>query len=219
MELFPLRETDTGLHIEGVPDAVKVVRIDGANAQRLADMSLHQSDLKFALECLEAINTVPDEPNTLRRALWHSAIIHYIKCFRQGIRVLLNETVIYQGNALALEAFQFFLNLRNKHIAHDVNAYMQSLPTAALNNGTKPYKIEKIICATMTGVTLDQNSYNNLHSLVSDALKYVTAEFDVLCGILTSELEQESYESLSNRMALTVSIPPLSALKKRRDKI
>jgi hypothetical protein len=35
MESFPLREADTGLHIKGVPDAVKVVRIDGANAQRL----------------------------------------------------------------------------------------------------------------------------------------------------------------------------------------
>ena len=38
MEQFPISKTDAGLHIEGFPDALKVIRLDGPLAQRLSDL-------------------------------------------------------------------------------------------------------------------------------------------------------------------------------------
>lgn len=81
MEYFPVTKTSQGFQIEGFPEAVKVVRITGRDRQRLADLGLHKRDLDFALECLTAINQVPEQPGIVREALWRSAIVHFIKCF------------------------------------------------------------------------------------------------------------------------------------------
>jgi hypothetical protein len=49
MEQFELSKADGGLQIEGFPDAVKVIRLDGPRAKRLADLALHRADLDFGL--------------------------------------------------------------------------------------------------------------------------------------------------------------------------
>ena len=126
MEHFPITKTDAGLQIEGFPDAVKVVRIEGRQAKRFADLTLHKTDLEFASECLAAINHVPEQPWVLRQALWRAAIIHYMKCFGDGARFQLSAAKIYKGNALALGAFNYFKDIRHKHVAHDENSYAQS---------------------------------------------------------------------------------------------
>ena len=67
MEYFPVKQTSSGLHVEGFPDAEKLIKLKGKQAKRLADLKLHQSDLDFAHESLEAINRVLEGP--LRQAL------------------------------------------------------------------------------------------------------------------------------------------------------
>ncbi len=44
-----------GVHIEGFPDATGFIKLDGPKARRLGDPSLHASDLRFALDSLEAL--------------------------------------------------------------------------------------------------------------------------------------------------------------------
>jgi hypothetical protein len=217
MEQYEILKTENGYHIKGLPDAIKVVKIDTREARAVADMSLHRSDLRFSLECLNAINSTPDEPYILRQALWHSAIVHYSKCFQGSCaRISLSENKIYKNDTEGLEIFNWFKNLRNKHIVHDENSYAQSLPSAAINDGSKSFKIEKILCLTQFIVTLEQATYNNLHLLVTKALQYVENKFDELCNILTVELEKESYEDLIKRDVLSVRIPTLEEISIKR---
>lgn len=101
MEYFLTAKEDGSFIVDGIPDGMKVIRIDGPKAKRLADLSLHQWDLEFAASCLEAINQVPDEPYVIRTALWNSAIIHYTKCFGDNAaRFQLHAESIYEGNGL-----------------------------------------------------------------------------------------------------------------------
>ena len=148
MESHPISQRESGLHIEGFPDAVKVLAIKGPRAKRLSDLALHRADLDFAEECLDAINVTPEEPRVLREALWRSAILHFLKCFGDaGARFQLSAERILKGTPPeAAMAFDYFKGLRNKHIVHDENSCSQSIPGAILNNGNKAYKIEKIIC-------------------------------------------------------------------------
>lgn len=44
-----------GLSVEGIPDGVKLIALTGAEAKRLAHLTLHQSDLDFAKRCLVAL--------------------------------------------------------------------------------------------------------------------------------------------------------------------
>jgi hypothetical protein len=56
MEYFLIKQTENGLHIEGFPDAVKVIRIDGPQSKRLADLALHKADLEFAWDIGDVLN-------------------------------------------------------------------------------------------------------------------------------------------------------------------
>ena len=73
MENLSMTNTDTEIHIEGFPDAVKVIRIDGPKSKRLAALSLHNTDLVIAAKCLEMINQISDSQPFLKQMLWLAA--------------------------------------------------------------------------------------------------------------------------------------------------
>ena len=218
MDHFRITQTAAGFHVEGFPDASKVIRISGPKGRRLSDLALHKSDLDFATHCLDAINKVQDDPAVLRQALWRSAVTHYMKCFGDpGVRFQLDAQDIYKGDADALLAFDYFKHLRNKHLLHDENAYAQGLPGAILNQRGRPYKIAKIVCLSAIAETLVQGNYSNLHLLVDIARKWVGRQFDELCDLLTAELEPLSYEDLDAREAMIYTVPALDELKVARN--
>lgn len=219
MEFFELSQRESGLHIEGFPDAVKVIGIDGPRSKRLADLALHKDDLAFADSCLDAINLSPEKPSVIREALWRSAIVHFMKCFGDsGARFQLSATKILKGEPPeALMAFEYFKHLRNKHFVHDENSYAQSLPGAILNPKTKSCKIEKIVCFAAIAKTLGQENYGNLKLLIQKTHSWVIAEFDQLCDTLTAELELEPYESLLKKESLTFRAPTNDEIQKNRN--
>ena len=218
MEQFSISKTESGLYIEGFPDAVKVVTINGPEAKRLADLSLHKADLEFADACLDAINQTPENPAVAREALWRSAIVHFIKCFHSSARFKLSPEKIYKDEMPeALVAFKYFKYLRDKHFVHDENSYAQSIPGAILNNGTKSHKIEKIVCFAAFGATLEQGNCGNLKFLVSKARVWVASEFDSLCERLTATLEQECYKDLLARDAITYRVPTVDEISCPKD--
>jgi len=217
MERLSVTKTDSGFCIQGFPDAVKVIRINGPEGKRLSDLALHRADLEFAAACLEAINHVPDEPSVLREALWRGAIIHFMKCFGSSLRFQLSAKKVYKGNSMALNAFSYFDNLRNKHVVHDENAYAQSIPGAILNKGDKPYKIEKVVCFSAMAETLCQDNYSNLHLLCQTAIAWVANEFTQLCEAQTKKLEAKSYDDLYRQEAITYTAPALDQISKKRN--
>jgi len=208
MEQFSIKKTADGFHIDGFPDAVKVLRITGPMSQRLADLALHRADLDFGLECLVAINRRPEEAYVVRQALWRSAIVHFIKCFGQSdSRFSLDAKKVYKGDSGAPEPFAFFESLRNKHLVHDENSFAQCLPGAVLNKKGLDHKIAKIVCLSMIGDTLNQDNYNNLHLLATGARQWVVAQFDGLCELLTADLEPKSYDDLFAVDGVTYTAP------------
>jgi hypothetical protein len=208
MEHFDIKKTPEGFHIEGFPDAVKIIRIDGPKARRLADLALHRADLDFSLQCLEEINRAPEQPHILRQALWRSAVVHYVKCFSENeSRFSLDPSTVYKGDSGAMEPYKYFDSLRNKHLVHDENSYAQCLPGAILNRKDIDYKIAKIVCLSVIGDTLEQANFSNLHQLISRAREWIVGQFDELCNVLAAELESESYEVLFERQGITYSTP------------
>ena len=218
MEHLNISQQESGLHIEGFPDATKVIRIEGPQARRLADLALHKDDLEFADSCLDAINLAPEDPPVMREALWRSAIVHFMKCFGEsGARFQLSSVKILRNESTeALMTFNYLKHLRNKHIVHDENSYAQSLPGAILNDGSKGYKIEKIVCILAIAATLEQENYSNLKLLIQKSHAWVVAEYDQLCKILAAEFEHEQYDVLPKKKSLTFCVPTSNELQKNR---
>ena len=134
------KPNESGFRIDGFPDAVKVIAISGEKAREAADLTSHRSDLNFAAESAEEARQLFDGRALVRQALWRCAVFHYFKCFATGARSPLSKHAIYDNDAMAMEMFEYFLDLRNKHLAHDVNAYVQCIPGAVLNSRDAPAK-------------------------------------------------------------------------------
>jgi len=205
-----------GWRIEGFPDAVKVAAIKGPSALKLAHYVLHLQDLQFAHECVVTLRDNPPQAPIVREALWHSAIIHYVKCFgKNNSRSMLPRAKIYDAGPSRV-AFNYFHDLRNKHVAHDENAYSQALPGAIIAAEGKSYKIEKIVCTGFTAQTLVEANITNLCSLIEVALSWIEHQIDEICAELTKELEAEDYSALLSRPDMTYRAPTLDELGSKR---
>lgn len=206
------------LHIEGVPDAIKLVRVDGQKARRIADLALHRIDLEFSQQCLVQINRFLGASDAIvRQALWRGAVSHYMKCFGNSVaRGQLSAEKILKGESLGLEIHNYFKELRNKHIIHDENDVTQCWPSAAVNGGTKPHKVEKIITLSITADTLLEESYSNLDKLIGMSLSWVENMYEKLCSELINELEAESYQELLNRDPVFVKKPEIDSVGRAR---
>lgn len=214
-ENLSISRTDSGFRIEGYPDAEKLIKLDGPKAKRLADLALHGSDLEFSNQCLASINAHPDL--LVRESLWRSAIIFYCKCFGgSASRFKLDFDRVYKSEPEAENAFSYFQSLRNKHLVHDENSYSQCSPGAVLNKREHESKIAKIVTVSHTALTLEQGNYANLELLISKAMQWVKNEYDVLCAILTSELEEQQYDTLLAKEGLLYRTPTVEDLDKKR---
>jgi hypothetical protein len=216
MEHFEVSVTASGFHIEGFPNAIKVISIQGEKARKLADLSLHISDLDFANTYLAEINGASNY--IVQGALWRLAIVSVIKCFQhsEAREFQLNEKTIFDGDDLGQEVFQFFKALRNKHIVHDENSYAQSIPGLILNNKEHTYKIEKVVCFGAFGESLSQENFSNLSLLIKKAREWAQGEFDALCDQITQEMEALSFDELFAMEAIVYSPPKVDDIKKKR---
>ncbi len=214
METFAVRLEGNTFVPEGLPDAKFYVALDDFLSKQIAHYALHKHDLDFVLNCLDEINKT--DVDVVRRALWQMAVIRLIKCFDSGTaRIGLDRDVIYKA-AVAKENFSYFNTLRNKTVVHDENAYTQCVPCAALNDGTKPYKVEKILALAVEKETFDQANYEKFRSLATEASTWVTRKFNELCDKVTADLERQPHEALAARKFATFTIPTVEQVGQRR---
>lgn len=218
MESFTMRKTASGLEVDGLPpDATKLVKLNGKLAKRVADLALHRSDLEFAKQCLLELNKQPSNADFLKIALWRCAVVHFGKCFgNSASRGQLSYAAIYKGDKEGLDVFNYFISLRDKNIVHDENPYSQSLPCAAINDGTKAFKVEKIVTLSFLVNVLDQDNFTNLMLLIDKALAWVVAPYESACNELSVKLETETYKTLAAREPVTYSKPNAEQIHDRR---
>ena len=115
-----------------------------------------------------------------------------------------------------MELYDYFKKLRNKHIAHDDNPYMQCIPGAALNRPDAKNKIAGIQCLIGVAETLDQGNCNNLQKMVLDTLSHIAARFNSLCNEGCGA-RGPPYEELAAMDDVTYSKPELEDIGKSRD--
>jgi hypothetical protein len=107
--------------------------VGGPVAQALADIGGELMDIAFAHSAVqELLDSWPPDASlgpdsTSARALWMAAIVSYARCFRGGIRTSgTASTLISRLRGLDQSSHEYFLDLRDKHVAHSVNALEQA---------------------------------------------------------------------------------------------
>ena len=196
MQNLKIGLVDKQFHIDGFPLAARVIEIKGQQGMNLAHLSLHVDDLEFALECLREVDKSTSA--VTREALWRSAVISYAKCFGSNARrkQLASEKVFKGTPAEARLAHNYFKSLRNKHFAHDENAFGQALPAAIINPDGAERKVEKVVCLGAFALTLEQGNGTNLWLLIETALAWLRAQFDALAEQIRLDLERTPHREL-----------------------
>jgi len=200
MQRYRIELVGGELHIDGFPDAAKLIAISPLVKylpQQLADMILHHADLRFAKECLEAMSSPAATSPLVSEALWRSVIVHYCKCFGEhgSTRARLPYSKFLPAG-LPRDIHKYFMDLRNKHLVHDVNSWTQATPMAVVGPAGKAGKIEEVVCTKITGETRNTTNIRNLESLIGAALPWVESRVDDLCTRIKAELEGQSYNTL-----------------------
>ena len=67
--------------------------------------------------------------------------------------------------------------------------------------------MEKVVCASFQGQTLNDGNFGNLYLLIEHALVWVESRFDTLCNDITEELEKLPRETLLGQPQLKYRAP------------
>jgi len=188
-------------HIEGYPNADRVVKLTTPVGKRLADMRLHDSDLGFCERTMQIYgSTLRVEAGDLSRALWITVLTKFYSCFgTSASRASLDAKKVYAGKSDAMRAFWYYQNMRNKNIVHDENNYAYGITGIVLGPASEVQDILSLQFQTMTDNFEDgQNMYN----LIDAAQKYVS---DQIGALLSKAFIQTNMLSPQQRVAL----PPL----------
>jgi hypothetical protein len=219
MQRYKITLVDGAFHIEGFPDAVKVVSTSALSphlTRQLADLVLHRNDLSFSKQCVEQLRNF-DNPPLICEALWRSAIVYYCKCFDQSGKIRGPLTIKYLPAGNARLCHQYFLDLRNKHLVHDENSYAQTSVGAVIAPSGRDCKVEEVVCTQIIGVILTSENLNNLTALIDEVLGKVESRFDQLVAKIKKELEAESYETLLSQPDMTpYQAPTVAEVSNRR---
>ena len=209
MEPLDITFTDGQMHIDGYPDAVKVIALQGVDAQRAGELIAHRGDLLFAVECLDRREKYLVDDPQLDEPLWRSAVAHYIKCFKRSARrekLAIGEILAVESPE-ATEAHKYFEALRDKHHAHDENNMGIVCVGAILNGAGHHPKLARIVASEVYAVTTDPGTVSTLRQLIECALSWTEVEFEALNTKILNDLEKQPYEALLAQSALQWTVP------------
>ena len=103
-------------------------------ASKLASLESIKRDLEGVLaycECLEEMRVEPFD-SLLWEAVSAAAVVRYARCFSTGAREPLDHNLLNSAPQDIKEAHEYMMNVRNKHVAHSVNAFEENEVTVTL---------------------------------------------------------------------------------------
>ena len=113
-----------------------IVEVNFDEAKVLADLGAIVQELDSIMKmCLRLKKLLEEESkdSLLIESLWTTALIKYARCFNTGKRFGLDESILNGLKGEAHKAHKFYLDMRDKHIAHSVNPFEQTQVSLVLS--------------------------------------------------------------------------------------
>ena len=110
-------------------------------------------------------------------ALSSAIAIAYGRCFNKGVRAPLPASVFDMAHDDIRQTHEYLLMLRNKHIAHSVNAYESNTLEVRLAYYRKPLHIEEVDVKTMRFVPISGQELSSIAQLVNWLSARVDGDF------------------------------------------
>lgn len=125
--------------VHDLPEGYRVVAVDTESAAELRDLASLRRDLELASVYAEAFcDQTPEATEEINTrdpsyGLWFAALICYGRCFGSGVRHV-GQVGIDSLEGDEIQEHKYLLTLRDKHIAHAVNGYEDTVVFAILTD-------------------------------------------------------------------------------------
>jgi hypothetical protein len=197
-----------------------IAELKSSLAQELADRAAVFQDLTFCVACCDrAIESLRSDTKDLLliRALWTAALVTYARCFASGVRFGLTPDLFDHFEGEPRKVHQYYLDLRNKHVAHSVNPYEQIVVGAVLSPPDSTIRnVEGIATLVGTNVSESVESVEQFRTLARTALKHMSNTGKALSDKVLEEAKALPIDALYKRATPRVTVPPSSAVSARR---
>lgn len=195
----------------------KLLQLSGPKARTLEEFSLHSHDLTASLQLLEALNnkTLSSE---VRKGLWYHAITIFYKCFKHSdARRRLWPQVVFAKRPDLMPAYNFFLNLRDRHIVHDDNPYIKAYVGVYVNKNNDSYTVEEIVNHVAVFDILDESRWRIFYELAYYAIEWTEKEKMRLKNLLQLECEKKTSEEFDSLKELAITVPTLNQVSVKKE--
>lgn len=151
-------------------------------AARLADLSGVYDDLETVLAYCSVLEKQILE-NVRDIFVWDavasSAVVLYARCFAKGWREPLQHDLLQDAPPALCRAHSFFIELRNKHIAHSVNAFEENVVVLQIAMiGGKPQRVDDVSIQSRRFMAVEADEVAQLRQLTEWLQKQVETAYD-----------------------------------------
>lgn len=191
------------INIRRAADSSRIVKLSGPQATSFAHLTLHRHDLATAkryLDVLDTLDSSDDESHaTACEALWIAAVVTTIKCFdaSSAARDALRPDTVLGTNTPVRADFNHIKFLRNKHISHDESNWLQSIPTAIIDEINGQQSFGGVHGMVIRGESANADNLGKLRRVIDTASAWVHTEWDQLAETLTNDLRSRSKAELA----------------------
>jgi len=146
----------------------RFVPIECEGSKLLADLEGIKQDLSYTIEICEHLEKMLNrrgnliENHVLIEALSCAALVKYARALGSGVRTEIPKSIIQKLTSQMKEDHKFFKNVRNKHIAHSVNAFEDIIVQAYLypeehgNRGVSQISVSKHEIVGLSGSNVER---------------------------------------------------------------
>lgn len=198
------------LDLKHHPSPAKVIAIPEPLAAPLLNLALHRTDLSRARKFLDEFDRqggVKPPESTVHQgtrfspvceALWLAALGSTMKCFQhsEARSSKLDPANIFGTDTTqgVRATFDLLKQLRNKHVLHDENDWMQAIPVAIVGAPGHVPVVSDIDCMVMEGT--DTAHIGQFGAVVDAALAWINHEIDAQIEVIRADLLARSYDDL-----------------------
>lgn len=218
MKRLSMTQHGKKFHVEGYPDSVALKRIDDSDARELQALTLHQSDMNFCRAAMEQLEkSRKSDEGVIAQALWLVCVACFFKCFGSSkSRTSLSANEVLKNHTGAMQVFDYFKALRDKHVIHDENAYCQAFTAVALNAENASSKVADVIAIATNASTIDDAHVTQFKQLVETTNAWVSERREALHQSLAQKYEQWAYKDLLALPDIQYTAPTASSVRTKR---
>ena len=198
-----------------------IVEAPYEEAVKAADIELVIFDLDevilLSTKILDKSNE-PQKDDLEIKAFWMSAVVTYIKCFNEGTRLKISSK-IFEPLPGAVDAHEYFKDIRNKYIAHSVGALENSKTLLVLSpKNEENRKFLHVSSFNYRQLYPNLESIETLINLASEAKKVMREFREKMLIEVALKAAKEPIELLFALPYASMIIPGRDEMKSNRKK-